>query len=64
VYLTGVHVMGVYLINVHLTGVHVIGVYLMRVSHRAWYVFRLSDFSIWGFWEKSPHTHHRMFKAA
>jgi uncharacterized protein YjbI with pentapeptide repeats len=31
VYLTDVHLMGVYLINVHLTDVHLMGAYLMGV---------------------------------
>src|ERR1700733_3714867 len=62
VHLTGVYLIGVYPISVHLRGREPQGrvPYWMCTSWTciswAWCVLRLSDFSIWGLWEKVPQT--------
>jgi hypothetical protein len=65
----GVRLMGVYLTSVYFVSVHLtgrashrtcaswactsLGVHLRACISRAWRVLRLSDFSLWGFWEKA-----------
>ena len=54
----GLHLMGVYLMAVHLLGVHLTRPEILECAPHwvrtswAWCGLRLSDFSIWGLWEK------------